>query len=251
MNKLTQLGGTVLRNVKARSPIILSVSAGVGVLTTAYLVGRASFQAAEVIRIEESIGGTAGDPKQRLKERAKLVWRLYIPAAISTTSTIVCIVGANRAGTAKTLAAQTAFAVTERAYSEYRDKVIEEFGARKDQSIRDKVAADRVKDKPPSEQTVLMSGPGNVLCCELHTGRYFISDMESLRRAQNDINAKILKHDYATLDDLYYILGLKTTSTSGNLGWTSGRQLEMSYSTMLTEDNRPCITFEYNYIKPL
>jgi len=97
----------------------------------------------------------------------------------------------------------------------------------------------------------LMSGPGNVLCCELHTGRYFISDMESLRRAQNDINAKILKHDYATLDDLYYILGLKTTSTSGNLGWTSGRQLEMSYSTMLTEDNRPCITFEYNYIKPL
>jgi Family of unknown function (DUF6353) len=249
MNKLSQLTGTVLRNVKARSPIILSVSAGVGVLTSAYLVGRASFQAAEVIRQDELTHAPYIDKKDQLKGRIKLVWRTYIPAAISTTSTILCIVGANRVGAAKTLAAQTAFAVTERAYSEYRDKVIEEFGARKDQSIRDKIVSDRVeKDPPPAH---IISGPGNVLCCEMHTGRYFTSDMESLRRAQNDINAKLLKHDYATLDDLYYILGLKMTSTSGNLGWTSARQLELSFSTMLTEDNRPCITFEYNYIKPL
>ena len=251
MNKLAQLSGTALRHIKANSPHIFSVAAGVGTITTAVLVGRASFQAARVIDRIEAEDGYATDPRERIKIRIKLVWKLYIPPAIATVSTIVCVVGANRMGVKKTIAAQAAFAVTERAYAEYRDKVIEEFGARKDQSIRDKVAADRVKEKPPSEQTVLMSGPGNVLCCELHTGRYFISDMEALRRAQNDINAKILKHDYATLDDLYYILGLKNTSTSGNLGWTSARQLEFEFSTMLTEDNRPCITFEYNYIKPL
>jgi hypothetical protein len=247
---LTQLSGTVQRYLKANSPVILTVSAGVGVLTTSYLVGRASFKAAEVIRKDEEKYGTHGERLGRLKERTKLVWRLYIPAVISGTSTIVCIVGANRAGTAKTMAAQTALTVTERAYSEYRDKVIEEFGERKDKAIRDSVAADRVK--ADGEKTnVLVSGPGNVLCCELHTGRYFLSDMETLRRAQNDINAKILSHDYATLYDFYYIVGLKATTTCSDLGWTAPKQLELSFSTQLTEDNRPCITFEYNYVKPL
>ena len=251
VKNLSQLGGVVLRHVKSNSPVILTVSAGVGVLTTAYLVGRASFKAARLIDEAEAKYGTHGHWQGRLKERTKLVWRFYIPPAISTTATIVCIVGANRVGAAKTMAAQAALAVTERAYSEYRDKVIEELGPRKDQAIRDQVAADRVKENPPPAQILTMSGPGSVICCELHTGRYFISDMEKLRKAQNDINAKLLKHDYATLDDLYYILGLPTTTTSGQLGWTSDKHLEMSYSAALTEDAHPCITFEYNYLKTL
>ena len=46
MSKLSQFGGTVLRNIKANSPVILSVAAGVGTITTAFLVGKASFEAA-------------------------------------------------------------------------------------------------------------------------------------------------------------------------------------------------------------
>ena len=142
-------------------------------------------------------------------------------------------------------------AVTERAYSEYRDKVVEELGPRKDQSIRDKVVADQIANNPSPSQDVLVTGPGNVLCCELFTMRYFASDMEKLRRAQNDMNAKLLKHDYATFDDFYYIIGLRPTTTSGNLGWTSDKLMELIFSTALSDDGRPCITFEYNYTKTL
>ncbi|MET0786530.1 MAG: DUF6353 family protein [Paenisporosarcina sp.] len=251
MNKLSQIGGSVLRSIKANSPIILSVAAGIGTITTAFLVGKASYEAANVIREHEEHNAPAINPKQRLKDRTTLVWKLYIPSAVSTVSTVVCIVGANRVETKKTVAAHAALAFTERAYSEYRDKVVEEFGPRKDQAIRDKVVADQIINKPSPSQDVLVTGPGNVLCCEMFTMRYFACDMETLRRAQNDLNAKLLKHDYATFDDFYYMIGLQQTSTSGQLGWTSDKLMELEFSTTLSDDGRPCITFTYNYTKTL
>lgn len=251
MSKLSQLSGTLLRNIKANSPVILSVAAGVGTITTAILVGKASYQAANVIREYEENNAPAINPKERLKDRTRLVWKLYIPSTISTVSTVACVIGANRMETKKTIAANAVLAVTERAYSDYRNKIVEELGPRKDQSIRDKVVADQITNNPPPSQEVLVTGPGNVLCCELFTMRYFACDMEKLRRANNELNSKLLKHDYATLDDFYYMLGLSPTTTSGNIGWQSDKLMDLIFSTTLSDDGRPCITFEYNYTKTL
>jgi hypothetical protein len=214
------------------------------------LVGKASFEACDTIREQEKYYPPSTDSKQRVVERTKLVWKIYIPSAISATSTIACLVGANRVGLKKTMAAQTAFAISERMYSEYRDKVIEEYGERKDQSIRDKIADERVKLTAPSND-ILVTGPGNVLCCELYTGRYFSSDMESLRKAQNELNSQLLAHDYATFDDFYYMIGLGRTSSSSQMGWKSTKLMGLSFSTILTDDGRPCLAFEYNYVEPM
>jgi hypothetical protein len=242
--------GRLLRtNAKEHSPIILSAAAGVGTLATAYLAGRASFQAARIIDANEAFLEPLTDRKERFIERTKLVWKLYIPTAISATSTVTLIIGANRVGAKKALAAQTALTVSQQLYSEYRDKVIEEYGERKDQSIRDSIAEDRVKNSPGSG--LVISGPGNVLCCELFTGRYFNSDMETLRKSQNDINAKLNAHDYATFDDFYYMVGLSKTSSSSQIGWKSTKLMALEFSTVLTEDGRPCLAFEYNYTEPL
>lgn len=231
---------------KEHSPIILAVAAGVGVLSTVYLTNRAAFKACDAIRADEDIFGTEEfTRKERLIRRTKLVWKFYVPAGVATGSTILCIIGASKAEARKTIAAQTAFAVSQRMYSEYRDKVIEEYGANKDQSIRDKIADERVSESPPKE--IIVAGSGSVLCCELYTGRYFNSDMESLRKAQNDINAMLLSQDYATFDDFYYIIGLSRTKTSNRTGWTSNRLMELQFSTVLAEDGRPCLAFDYNY----
>ena len=249
MNKLTVVGGVIQKFVKENSPVILSVVAGVGTIATAYLASKASFKAAEVIRESEHKAGVAEDRKQRVKERTKLVWKLYIPTAISAVGTVGCVVASNRVSLSKTLAAQSAFAVSQQAFAEYRDKVVEQIGDHKATAIRDKVAEDKVLNNPPS--ALIVSGPGNVLCCELYTGRYFTSDMESLKKARNEVNAKALKHDYATLDDLYHILELQRTSVSNDLGWGSERMMELEFTTVMTPDGRPCLAFDYNYVKAL
>lgn len=242
-----------IRTVKTNSPTILTALGVSGVITTAYLVGKASFKAAELITTHEVENGVIdyGDRKRELKEKGLLVWKLYIPAGISMAATISCVVGAQRAGSKRTAAAQAAFSISERAFSEYRDKVVEHIGEGKEQKIRDELAQDRVNRTPPPSQDILVSGPGNVLCMEAYTGRYFTSDMESLRKAQNDLNAHLVAHSYAYLDDFYYLIGLQPTSESSKIGWESDKLLDLSYSTTMTPDQRPCIVFEYNYVKPL
>jgi hypothetical protein len=234
------------KTIKTNSPEILTALGVSGVITTAYLTGKAAFEAAEVLRGSD----IPTDRKERIKEEIKQTWILYIPAGISGVITIGCIVGASKTNSRRTAAAVTAYSLTERAFSEYKEKVVEEFGKGKEQKIRDQIAQDRVTNDG-SKKDIVVVGAGDVLCCELYTRRYFKSDMEALRKAQNDINSKIIHELYVTLDELYNLLGLTSTSVSGNLGWDSDKMLELQFSTVLTENGEPCLAFEYNYLKPL
>ena len=240
MNSLADLANLVRENLKEHAPTYLSGAAIVGTISTAYLAAKAGAKTNREIMMST-------DDRSN-KEIFKSVWRFYIPTAISAATTVSFIVCAHSLGARKYLAAQAAFAISERAYSEYRDKVSEELGETKARSIRDKVVEDRVKKNPPPD---VILGSGSVLCCELFTGRYFQSDIETLKKARNELNAKILAHDYATLDDWYYLIGLPVTSYSSEVGWKAGRLMELEFTSVLTEDGRPCLAFDYNYTKPM
>jgi hypothetical protein len=99
-------------------------------------------------------------------------------------------------------------------------------------------------------ETIIV-GEGLVLCCELHTKRYFQSSMQALQQAEVKINADINKHLYVTLDEFYDILGLEHTSGSDQFGWDSDKLLELQYTSVLGPNGVPCIAFEYNYLKAL
>jgi len=236
-----KLVNTILHTVKKNSTTILSSTAISGVAATAFLTGKAAVNA------HEELFGHRDEP---LKEQAKRVWKLYIPAIASGVVTSACIIGIAKVGNKRAMAAQAAFVLTERAYSEYRDKVIEEFGEKKDEKIRASIAQDRVRANPPSSEVVIV-GPGNVLCCELYTGRYFQSDMESLRKAQNELNAMLLRQDWVSFEEWYYMISLQPTEFSSDYGWNSDKLMELEFSTVLAEDGRPCLSFNYNYHRPL
>ncbi len=239
------------KTLKSNLPEILTALGVSGVVTTSYLTAKASFKASEVIRENETAKGACNDDKERFKERTKLVWKLYIPAGVSGTLTIGCIIASSKANGRRTAAAVTAYSLTERAFSEYREKVVEQIGKGKEQKIRDEVAQDRISKNSQSSQEVIVVGTGHVMCCELFTHRYFRSDMETLRKAQNDVNARVVNDMYVTLDEFYDIVSLSHTSNSNTLGWDSTRLMELMFSTVLAEGGEPCLAFEYNYTKPL
>lgn len=231
------------RSIKTNSPVILAVVGAAGVVVTAVLASKASFEAAK--DLEEA------DPQpETTMEKAKIIWPRYIPAGVSGTVTVVSIIGSNRIGNKKTAAAMTAYSLAERAFGEYREKVAEQFGERKEQNVRDEIAKDVIKNYPPSKE-VIIAGSGHVLCCELMTRRYFMSDMETLRRAQNDVNMNVVNSLYATLSEFYHLVGLSQTSHSDEIGWDSDKLMVLEFSTILTEDGKPCLAFNYNYTKPI
>lgn len=247
---LQAIFSNTLKQVKSNSPEILTALSVSGVLTTSYLVGKASYKASEIINDNERQEGVIQDRKERIKHRVKHTWRLYVPAGISGALTIGCIIGSSKANSRRTAAAVTAYSISERAFAEYREKVVEQLGNNKEQKIRDDLAQERVSNKPPSGEIVVV-GDGHVLCCELYTQRYFRSTMEALRKAGNDINAKILQDVYVPLDEFYDLVGLEYTSMSNRMGWDSDKLMELRFTAVFGPGSEPCLAFDYNYVKPL
>jgi hypothetical protein len=229
--------------VESNSSEILTAVGTAGVLVTGYLAVKAGFRSQERLRYV--------DKDAPVKEKVKATWDLYIPPVVSGVATIGCIIGSAKINSKRTAAAVTVYSLTEKAFAEYREKVKEEIGARKEEAIRDKIAQDTVDKKDLDEKTVILTGAGEVLCYEMYTGRFFKSDMETLRKAQNDINALIFSRLYVTLDEFYDLIGLSHTEASDVVGWNSDKLMELEFSSVLTPKGEPCLAFSYNYVKPL
>lgn len=230
------------QTLKSNAPEILTALAVSGVATTSYLVGKATYKMA---RDEDQPPGLS------VKEQVKRHWKLYVPAGISGVVTIGCIVGASKGNNRRTAAAVTAYSLTEKAFSEYKEQVVTQIGKGKEQKIRDEVAQKTVSENPVGSREVVLTKGGDVLCCELLTRRYFRSDMETLRKAQNDVNFWVVNTRKATLDDFYSLIGLASTSVSGDLGWEDDQPMDLVFSTVMAENDEPCLAFEYNYTRPI
>lgn len=229
------------------SPAILTALGVAGTVTTAYLTGKATFKAAQIIedaQRREDMNVTGHDLVRN--EKIGLVWKEYIIPAGTGVFTVTAIIGANRVSTKRAAAMAAAYAISEGKISEYKEKVTEKLGINKEQKVRDEIAQDRLDRNPPSQGSVVITGNGDVLCMDQFSGRYFKCDMETLKRAQNDTNYQILREDYASVSDFYERIGLPPTSFSEEVGWTSaGDQLELLFSSVIHE-GRPVITFDFN-----
>lgn len=235
------------------SPLILTGVGVAGTVTTALLTGRATIKAARLIdenlcRGNQDHPHPPTHPKMDAKEHLLLVWKLYVPPVASGVLTVTAIVVANRIGTRRAAAMTAAYALSERAFSEYKEKVIEKIGERKEQAVRDEVAQDQVNRNPSSETYVNKGTGGQVKCYEPFTGRYFWSDMETMKKAQNDLNYQVLNNYYASLSDFYDLLGLDRTQMSDDVGWNSDEMLEIMFTTTIDDEGKPCLVMNYKVV---
>lgn len=224
------------------SPLILSTISVVGVFGTAMAFARGGYEAGLILSELER------DPDEEITIRDDLaeVWQCFIPGIVVGTGTVAAIVLANRVGTRRTAAMAAAVTLGERAFDEYRDKVIETIGANKEQKVRDSIAQDRVLKNDVENREILIVGEGRTLCYDMYTDRYFYSSMEELKKAQNDLNYKVLNEFSASLTDFYELIGLPRTTYSDEFGWNSDKMLELDFSATLTPKNEPCIAMNFH-----
>lgn len=241
--------------VNDNTPAILTGMAVTGTVTTAYFTGRATFKAADVllqerIRREEEYadsenGSVLGAPDISTSTKVKLVWRLYLPPASLLTTTLVCIVVANKIASKKLAALAVASGISERALQEYKSKVVERLGNKQDTAIRDEIAQDRLDNQPVNSREIILAGTGEVLCYDMLTGRYFQSTVEEIKRAENKINHDLIHFMDASLSEFYDLIGLPPTQYSDTVGWTVNQHVEVDFSTILSSDDRPCIAISF------
>lgn len=241
MSKLSNIANHLIKGAKKNSPEIMAGLAVGGIAVTAYLAAKAGYKAKGVL--------SEMPADMDNKEKVAATWKLYAPAAAAGVATATLLVASNKSGNKRTAAAVTAYSVAAKGFDEYKEKVIEQIGANKEQKIRDEIAqdnTDRVMAKPVE---VLITNGGSVLCMEGLTGRVFRSDMETLRKAVNDLNRLLVSDIYCTLNEFYDFIDLPYTDESGNMGWENDKLMDIEFSTTLSPTKEPCLTFSYNYIK--
>lgn len=227
------------------SPVLLTAIGVAGVIGTAVLTHKAARNAYRRSEHEERELAMRGEDGLSRKEEFKLVYTCYIPPVISGGLTIGAIVMANRIGTKRAAALAAAYTISERAYEEYREKVVERLGEKDESKMRNEIVEERVRKMPPTESNVLMIAGGDHLFLELYTGRYFRSDIETIRKAVNEVNYKINTHGYASISDFYDLIDLPHTAVSDELGWNSDKLMDINFDAVLSEDGQPCVGISF------
>jgi hypothetical protein len=219
----------------------LTTIAVVGVVTTTVLAVKATPQAHTDIQNAKS--ETTED--LTIVDVVKLTYKHYLPSVATGILTVACVIGSNHVNTKRTAALASVYGLTEAAFREYREKVVEHIGTVKEQKVRDEVNQDVVDRIPVESKQIIVTDTGNVLFLEKLSGRIFASDVETVRKAVNDVNYLIINDMYASLNDFYYKLSLPPNDVGETLGWTTDRLLELEEFTATVFDGKPCLVIDY------
>lgn len=246
----TELSERAQAVVSEHSAGILSGVAVVGTVGTAVLSGRAGFKAAQIIEEERQdrlVQAEDGIYRKDLTfvESAKLVGLQFAPTVGVAGVTIASIVFANRISAKEAAALATAYGLSEKAFGEYKEKVVEKLGVNKETAVRDEIAQDRVNANPVDNKTIIITGSGEVLCYDTLTDRYFQSSVEKIKEAQNAVNLEIVNNDAVPLSRFYDHIGLMPTPFTEDIGWNIDNRCEVQLSATLSKDNRPCMAVDF------
>lgn len=193
---------------KKHAPEIL---AGIGIggfITTAVLAAKATPDAMELV--EE-----AKDEKQTEEltvfETVKAGYKPYLPAIFTGVSSTICVIGSVSTSLRRNAALATTYEITRNFAEEYRKKVIEEVGAKKEQKIRENLAQEQIDKNPPVTNVNVIApkedGTHKILFYEPFTLRYFWADRNKVETVINKCFVEI-KNSFENQYSVYRLLEL-------------------------------------------
>lgn len=229
------------------SPEILTGIGIAGMVATTILAVKATPKALKLIEEKKH-----EDHVDKLKpvDTVKTAWKPYIPAAVTGVASVACLIGASSVHLKRNAALAAAYKISETALTEYREKVVETIGEKKEQVIQEKIEKDHLDRNPVTNSEVIVTGRGKTLCFDYTSGRYFESDIDHIKKAENELNKRML-HDlfgYVSLNEFYDELGLARTSIGDDLGWNTENLIDIRIDSQIADDGRPCIVVAHNNV---
>lgn len=250
---LSKLARNLKLSLSKHSPEILMGIGITGVVTTTVLAVKATPKALRLIDAKKK---ELHVDKLTPVETVKTTWKCYIPTVISGATSIACIIGSHSVNARRNAALAAAYKLSETAFSEYKEKVVETIGEKKERVVQDKVSEEKIKKNPISHTEVIMTGRGSTLCFDPLSSRYFYSDLDKIHRAANKLNYDINTNPFdtgVTVNDFYAEIGLPGTTTGDGLGWNLHTGLIEIYPSaqMVDEgeehEGEPCLVLNFRY----
>lgn len=239
---LTIITKNISTMFRKHSPEILTGIGIAGMVTATVLAVKVTPKA--ITLIEEKKNNENAE-KLTPVDIVKTAYTCYIPVAVTSIASITCLIGASSINYKRNVALAAACTISETAFKEYRQKVVETIGEKKEQTVRDAVAKEKIDKYPVVSKEVIITGNGDSLCFDAISGRYFRSNIDKLRRAEIEINKQIFNDMYMSLNDFYYEIGLDDILIGDELGWNTDHIISLGFSSQLAKDGTPCLVIDY------
>lgn len=233
---LTTMAKATLLTVKEHGPEILTGFGITGLVATSVMSSTQTVKAMKTVDITELTK----------KEIFKQTWKYYIPPAILGTASIACLIGSCYLSKRRSAALAAAYALSEVAFTEYKDKVVDLFGEEKGEEVEKAIIQRKIERVPYDESKVFITGKGNDLCFDVPNGRYFRCDIGIVKEAILEIEKEVILDSERQANEFYYKIGLPQTGTGKFLGWSSSDgNIEVDWSSRIEDDNQMCAVINY------
>lgn len=243
---LSNIAKGVQTTMVRHSPEILTGIGIAGMIATTIMAVKATPKAIQLIEAK-ACEQDALTCELTIPEKVKSCWKCYIPAAVTGVSSVACLIGASSVNARRNAALAAAYTISDSALREYREKVVETIGEKKEKAVKEAIAKDKMEKNPVSSNEVIITEKGSTLCYDGIFGRYFKSDIEAIKRAINKINRIIVTEMYVSLNDFYDEIGLRPIKIGYDLGWSiDDGEIDVEFSSQLADDGTPCLVIEYN-----
>lgn len=192
----------------------LSIGCTAGALATAVIGTVKSVRALDAEREDKR------DDKLTARDVVRVCWKHYIPTAALTAASIGFQLGAESKHSREYAALASVCTLSETAFREYKEKVVETLGEKEEAKVREAIVKDRMEKDPVTIREVHYTGNGKPLCYDMLSGRYFNCDIAVIETAVNTINYRMLDEMYITVNDFYDEIGLPQNELGSRMGWS-------------------------------
>lgn len=245
---VTKKAADIVLSSKMHSPTILFGAGVVGVVATAVLASKATLKAGEVLdRTKEGMDKATevrdmGHPDYSAMDyRKDVVYvytrgikdlaSLYAPTLIVGTLSIACLAGSHRMLTQRNLALTAAYSTLDKAFKEYRKRVVAEYGEDRDRELfhgyKEHEVVHETKKGEPKVTRVRKADPNHASGYSRWFAQGLSTEWEPradlnlhfLRVQQEYFNHRLRAKGYVFLSEVYNALGLGYSQAATVVGW--------------------------------
>lgn len=218
-------------DIKKYAPIILSVTASIGVIATAVLSHKATEKVMEDPDSEDN-------------------WKHYIPTVAVVTGTIGCIVGANVLSYREQVSLANAYVMLFQSFDQYKKKVIEHHGMEEHERILDELRVEKANPPKIVSECFFENANGFYdeheepkLFYDEFTNRYFEAKPSDVLQAEYYMNRNYVLGWDVTMKDWCEFLGLEPIKDAEKmyidiecgLGW-----IDFNHRKVIMDDGLEC-----------
>lgn len=167
--------------------------------------------------------GLDENDKLPVKDTALIIAKRSWPVAVEFAAGVGCVVSSDKEMIRTSTGLAAACSIKDKLFEDYKAKVVETIGEKREKEVSEKVVVDQIKKNPPVPSQVIITGANKTLMYDSWSGRYFTASIDSLQAHVNDLNKDLNTFDYVSLNDFYYKIGLPFVDCGDYVGWRASK----------------------------